>query len=219
MRAEKQKKRAVPPARLILCHNALGGARICHWGRRAPETKGPRERAFSEKSQQPSAATVMPAMVAAARGEFDRLQLEACDAGRDVQPGLALHAERLQRVGVGGTANQEVAAAADADRGNGADAAIAAGEFAAPEPGVRRTDGPSQLGLLGDAELSTDALHLGDVGLRPAACAAEHAFETRHRADDEADILATLALQDTGANRWRRVGACDRRDQSQRGDS
>jgi hypothetical protein len=80
-----------------------------------------------------SAATVMAAMVVVpARGELNRLQFEAGNAGRDVQPGLSLHAERLQRVGVGGTANQEVAAAADADRGIGADAAIAAGEFAAP---------------------------------------------------------------------------------------
>jgi hypothetical protein len=74
----------------------------------------------------------MPAMVVPARGELDRLQFEAGDAGGDVQPGLALHAERLQRVGIGRTAHQEVAAAADADRCIGADAAIAAGEFAAP---------------------------------------------------------------------------------------
>ena len=48
----------------------------------------------------------MPAMVAAARGEFDRLQFKAGYAGGDVQAGLALHAERLQRIGVGGTADE-----------------------------------------------------------------------------------------------------------------
>ena len=41
-------------------------------------------------------------MVVPARAELDRLQLEAGNAGGDVQSGLALHAERLQRVGVGG---------------------------------------------------------------------------------------------------------------------
>jgi hypothetical protein len=74
----------------------------------------------------------MPAMVVPARAELDRLQLEAGDTGGDIQAGLSLQADRLERVGVGGTANQEVAAAADADRCIGADAAIAAGEFAAP---------------------------------------------------------------------------------------
>src|SRR3954451_14106906 len=125
-----------------------------------------------------------------ARGELDRLQFEAGDAGGDVQAGLALHAERLQRVGVGGTADKEIAAAADADRCVGADAAIAAGEFAATEPGVRCIDGPGQLGLRGDAEVETDALHLCDVGFGPPAFAAEHAFEAGYRADNEADILS-----------------------------
>ena len=125
---------------------------------------------------------------------------------------------RLQCVGVGGTAHQEVAAAADSDRRIGADAAIAAGEFAAPEPGVRCIDGPGQLGLRGDAEIETDALHFGEVGFRPSAVAAEYAFEAGHRADDEADVLAALALQNAGANRRRRAGACERRDQRSRGE-
>src|SRR3982074_3474144 len=50
----------------------------------------------------------------------------------------------------------------------------------------------------------------GDVGLGTAPLALEHAFKAGHRADDEADILAALALQDAGANRRQRVGACDR---------
>src|SRR5689334_24818891 len=70
-----------------------------------------------------SAAAVMPAMVVPARTvAVVRLQLEAGDTGGDIQPFLALHAKRLQRVGVGRTADQEVAAAADADRCIGADA-------------------------------------------------------------------------------------------------
>ena len=77
---------------------------------------------------------VMPGSTAAP--EPDRLQLDIGDAGRDVQAGLALHADRLQRVGILRTTDQEIAAEADADRGIGADAAIIAGEVAAAHPAV-----------------------------------------------------------------------------------
>src|SRR5215468_6458852 len=43
----------------------------------------------------------------------ERLQLKPGDAGRDVEPGLALDAERLQRVGIAEAPDQEIAAAAD----------------------------------------------------------------------------------------------------------
>src|SRR5256885_3874592 len=146
-----------------------------------------------------SAATVMPAMVAPARTvAIERLQLEASDAGGDVQPGLALQADRLQRVGVGGTTDQEIAAAADPDRRIGADAAVIAGELAAADPAVRRIHGPGQPGLIGEAEIAAVAVHGGAVGFRPAAFALEHAFEARPRAHDEGDILATLAFTAAG---------------------
>ena len=145
-----------------------------------------------------------------------RLEVERGDAGGDVEAGLALHAERLQRVGILRTTDQEVAAAADADGRIGADAAIAAGEFAAAEPRVRRIDGPGKLGLRGHAEIEADAADGGDVRLGPAAFALEHAFKLGDRADDEADILSALALQDAGANRRHRVGAGDRRQQRER---
>src|ERR1700731_1797008 len=67
----------------------------------------------------PSAVTVMPRMVVPmmpAMRERDRLKLNAGDAGRDIQSGLALHADRLQRVGIGRTADQEIAATANTDR-------------------------------------------------------------------------------------------------------
>jgi hypothetical protein len=49
-----------------------------------------------------SAAMVMmmPVMVMPAITDLDRLQFDTGNAGRDVQPGLALHADRLQRVGI-----------------------------------------------------------------------------------------------------------------------
>ena len=58
--------------------------------------------------------------------------MSAMPAG-DVQSGLALHAERLQRIGILRTADEEIAAEADADRGIGADAAIIAGKIAAAD--------------------------------------------------------------------------------------
>src|SRR3954467_2951860 len=141
----------------------------------------------------------------------ERLQLDIGNSGRHVQAGLALHAERLQREGIRGAADQEVAAAADADRRVGADAAVIAGEFAAADPGVRRVHRPRQLRLRGDAEIKAIAAHSGDIGFGATALALEYAFEAGHRADDEADILAALALQDAGANRRQRVGGSERR--------
>src|SRR5580700_2597237 len=63
-------------------------------------------------------------MKAVTRSDLNRLKLKAGDAGRDVEPGLALHADRLQCVGIRRTADQEIAAAADADRCIGTDTAV-----------------------------------------------------------------------------------------------
>jgi hypothetical protein len=38
----------------------------------------------------------------------------------------------------------------------------------------------------------------------------KYAFEAGYRTDDEADILTTLALQDSGTHLRHRVGACER---------
>src|SRR6201994_1112178 len=125
----------------------------------------------------PSTVTAM--MPAAAMAEGDRLELDAGDAGSDIQSGLALHADRLQRIGIARTADQEIAATADADRRVGADAAIGAGEFAEAEPAGRRIDGPPHLRLRGDAEIKADAPQGRDIGLGPAARALEYAFQAR----------------------------------------
>ena len=84
---------------------------------------------------------VMPRMA-----EPDRLQFDIGDSGRDVQAGLALHADRLQRVGILRTADQEVAAETDADRRIGADAAVIAGEFAASKPAGSARSPPTKTG-------------------------------------------------------------------------
>ena len=109
------------------------------------------------KSLSLSAVTAMVAMMPARTGGDVGLQLDAGDAGRDVQPGLALHADRLQRVGVRRPADQKVAAETDADRSIGADAAVIARELAAPDPTGRRIDRPGQPGLVGDPQVQPNA--------------------------------------------------------------
>src|SRR5450432_4405995 len=140
-----------------------------------------------------------------AMGETDRLQFDIGNAGGDVQAGLALHADGLQRVGILRTADQKIAAAADPDRRVGADATVIARQIATSHPAGRRIDRPGKFGLLGEADIQTIAADGCDIGFGTAAFALEYAFEAGHRADDEADILATLALQDTGANRRQRI--------------
>src|SRR5471030_3168603 len=117
----------------------------------------------------------MPAIMPAAMREPDRLQLDIGYSGRDVQPGLALQADRLQCVGIGRAADQEVAAAPDANRGVGANAAIIAGEIAASNPARRRIHRPGKPGLLGEAEIDAVAANGRDVRLGTAAFALEHA--------------------------------------------
>lgn len=45
-------------------------------------------------------AAMMVNAAPAATPELDWLQVDAGDAGGDIQPDLALHADRLQRVGI-----------------------------------------------------------------------------------------------------------------------
>src|SRR3981189_17963 len=123
----------------------------------------------------------------------ERLQLDIGNSRRDVQPGLALHADRLQRVGILRTANQKVAAAADPDRRVGADATVIAREMATSDPPGRRVHRPGQSGLIGDTEIHPKAAQGCDVRFGTAAFALKYTFKAGHRADDEADILAALA--------------------------
>src|SRR5580704_14483948 len=96
---------------------------------------------------------VMPVIMPAAVTGPERLQLDIGDTGGDVQSGLALHADRLQRVGILRTADQEITAATDADRRVGADAAVIAAEFAATDPSHRCIHRPGKPGLFGEAEI------------------------------------------------------------------
>ncbi len=98
----------------------------------------------------------MPVDVPARRAEADRLQIEAGNAGGDIESGLSLQADRLQSVSIRRTTDQEIAATADSDRGVGTDAAIASGKFAAPKPAVRRIHRPGKPRLFGEAEIDAN---------------------------------------------------------------
>src|ERR1700730_15738406 len=89
----------------------------------------------------------MPAM--SARHEQNGLQLDIRYPGRDVQPGLALHADGLQRIGIRRTADQKIAAETDPDRGVGADTAVIAREIAAANTAGRCVHRPGKFGLVG----------------------------------------------------------------------
>src|SRR5258708_21334654 len=165
------------------------------------------------------AMPVMP--VRTAGPEPHRLKFDSGDTSGDVQPGVARQADGLQRGKILRTANQEMAAATDADRRVGADAAVIAGEIAASNPGGRRVDRPAQPGLVGDAEVEPEATDGRQIWFGTTALALEHTFQAGGRANDEADILSAFALQDTCAElRLRqRVGACQRCNERSDGDT
>src|ERR1700682_4612571 len=210
MRAEKAKTAPCPRRCRLYATTSAAVPDFGHAQIKKARFRGPFSLRHISSAAMMMMMMMMPMVVPAAAAEANRLQLEAGAPAGDVQSGLALRADRLQRKGMGWAADQEIAAAADADRSVGADAAITAGEIAASEPAVRRIHRPGEFGLLGNAEIEADPAHGCEIGFGTAAVALEHAFEAGDRADDEADILAALALQDAGAYRRQRVGASDR---------
>src|ERR1700761_3920332 len=156
---------------------------------------------------------VMEVMVPPAATDCRRLEIETGDAGRNVETGLALNADRLQRISIGRSTDQEVAAATDADRGVGANAAVATGQRTITDRADRRVHRPGELGALGDAEIEAEAANGGEIGLGPAAFSLEHALQIGDRTHHKGDILAALALQHASADRRHCIGACDRRQQ------
>ena len=122
------------------------------------------------------AAMVVIATVIASRRQLHRFEFERGHPGGDIQSGLPLHADWLQRVGIRGTAEQEVAAEAQPDRRIGADATKIASEFAAPDLRDRRIDCPSQPGLACNAEIQSEASDGCDIGFGTVPFALEHAL-------------------------------------------
>ncbi len=141
--------------------------------------------------------------------QVGRAQADVDDAGNGGKTGLALEAERLQRIGIGGTTHQEVCTDADTDGRIGAEAAVLAGERARSDAVGRGVDGPGEAGLLGDAEVETVAMNAGDVRLGIAAViAAEDALQLGRRTDDEADVLTALAFENARLNALG-IGGCE----------
>src|SRR5258705_13415207 len=96
----------------------------------------------------------MPARTA--MGDPDRLQLDIGYPGRDVQSGLALHADGLQRIGIRRAADQKIAAETDADGSVGSDATVVAREIAASKPPRRCIHRPGKPVRTGEAEFNPE---------------------------------------------------------------
>ena len=157
--------------------------RICHSGcdlRIAPDANFTRKARSRGPFVNPhrSAVVAMPADVAARTAMMaERFQPDIGDSGGDVQAGLALQADWLQRVGISQAADQKIAAEADTDRRVGADAAVIAGKLAAADPAVRCAHRPGKLVCSVKPRSTPIAAHGRDIGFGAAALAPEHAFE------------------------------------------
>src|SRR3981189_1938192 len=79
-----------------------------------------------------------------------RMQFQTFQSGRDADAALAMHAQRLQRDAIVGSADQHIAADTDTERGTALCAGIRAGEVTRPEPRHRREHAPGQRRFLGD---------------------------------------------------------------------
>ena len=102
-----------------------------------------------------------------------RTQVHPGDAGGDAESGLRLAAQRLQRDGVVGPADQRIGADADADRGARRSAAIGAGEVAALDAAGRRKHRPRHRDLLREADVDAGAADAWR-GRAPAGCCPRH---------------------------------------------
>src|SRR5277367_2351595 len=97
-----------------------------------------------------SASRRFPASWGRAKRELpSRPQFQALQPGCDVEADLTLQAERLQRDRIGRTTDQNVAAAAHADRRAAWRTSIVAGKITRPEPRHRRIYAPGERGFLG----------------------------------------------------------------------
>src|ERR1700731_1309867 len=106
-----------------------------------------------------------------------RPKFQTFQPGGDAQPGLALHAERLQRDRIVRAAYQHVAAEPDADRRAALGAGVIAREIAGAEPRHRRVHAPGERRFLGDTEIEADLADGRDIAVLWHALDAQHASE------------------------------------------
>src|SRR6266567_4867266 len=125
-------------------------------------------------------------------------QLEAGNAYRDIESGLSLQAQRLQREGILRPAHQRVGVAPYDDRGAGSEAAIAPGEITRADVACRGEHHPSQCRLLREADIETDPPHQPIVRITRTAVRLEPALQLVHRAHDVARAPGSPAFENSG---------------------
>src|SRR5882757_3287831 len=124
-----------------------------------------------------------------------RLEADGADAGRDVQALVAFDAQRLQRDRLVETADQDVGAEADANRGARRGTGIVALKGARAYVGRRREHAPYQHAALGVADVDAELGDRADVMLAPVAVRAEVAMEIFGRAEDKAPAAGDITGQ------------------------
>src|SRR5579871_259545 len=144
-------------------------------------------------SMQPRDGFEQPAVIKTTSTSGTQFQL--FEAGRDIQADLSLHAQRLQRDGVVGTAVEPVGADPDTCRRTALRAAVTAGEVTGPKPSDRSEHPPCQRGLFGDAEIDTDLLDARNVEVVRAPVSAKNAAQIGDRTYDKAHARATTAFK------------------------
>src|SRR6516165_8923897 len=113
-------------------------------------------------------------------------QGQSCDAGRDVEAGIAFDAERLQRNRLSGAADQHVGAATRPDRSARSGTTIGSGQRAGRRRGGRRQHRPNEHAALCIADIDAELVDGSDIVLRRASHRRERAIDRLRRPEDEA---------------------------------
>src|SRR5262249_18891271 len=124
-------------------------------------------------------------------------QFERCDADRQIEPGLTLQAQRLQRNRAVRSADQHIGIAAGTDRGARGDPTVIPGEVARTNIARRREHRPTQHRSLGHAQVEADFPHDAMVGHGGRSAGVENAGKFVNRADHETDRARPTTFQYT----------------------
>src|SRR5580700_6537686 len=122
------------------------------------------------------------------------MQLQRAYAGRDIEPGLALHRKRLQRHRTVRAADQHVGAEPGRDRHLRGRVDVGPGKHAGIEIGAGK-HAPDDGAAAGYADVETDAGQCSDIGLGWSAPRLEIASHIACRRDDEADAGRQRAFE------------------------
>src|SRR5438874_11298535 len=126
------------------------------------------------------------ALVTAPGGLWLVAQTNRSDAGRDVEPGIAFDADRLQRDRAVGAADQHIGPDPYPHRGAAGGADIIAVERARRQIGGRREYRPHQNAALGIADIEAELVDRAGIVFRTSRPWRQGASQPLRRAEDKA---------------------------------